>query len=425
MTRRLLLRWGLAVVAAGAVLAAAVWSLAGRDSPRVPTLTVEARDVRVRVTAEGHLEAVVSTPLTAPVSVRRPLTVAWTVPDGTAVHAGDAVVLFDPTELEQELEDGLSDQRAAERRLATAEAERRATLEKLDRDAEVARRELANAREFQNRDAQLYSRMEIIESSIDTELAEAKADHAETSKAIRDQLAEADLELLSIQRERAQLSIDQANQGLDALEVVAPHDGIVVFERDWNGETIRVGDSVWPGRPLARLPELDEMQAVVFVLEADAGGLEQGQQSTVTLEAHPDLAVPATVRSVDPVAQPRLRGVPVQYFRTVLELEHTDPETMKPGTRVHAEIVIADLEDAVTVPRQAVGELDGSPVVWRATGRGFESVPVTLGVTAAGRVTIVEGLQPGDRVAVRDPNRTRPEAIDDPEAGVRALGGSE
>jgi hypothetical protein len=176
-----------------------------------------------------------------------------------------------------------------------------------------------------------------------------------------------------------------------------------MLERDWRGNPVRVGDSVWPGRPLARIPDLAEMQAEVFVLEADAGGIEVGQDARVWIEASPGVEHAARVKAIAPMAGRRNRQVPVQYFRAVLELERTDPASMKPGARVRSEILVADLENAITVPRQAVCSLDGGPVVYRRSRGGFEAVPVELGPAALGRVVVASGLDDGDVIALRDP----------------------
>ena len=37
------------------------------------------------------------------------------------------------------------------------------------------------------------------------------------------------------------IAIDRASKGLDALEIRAPHDGILVYKRDWRGDITRVG----------------------------------------------------------------------------------------------------------------------------------------------------------------------------------------
>ncbi len=416
------------VVAGGLVmlsLVGAVAMIGGRGSNEVPTMVVEATPFRVRLTADGVLEAAASTALTAPVQVRRQLKVAWQAPDGSMVRQGDVVVRFDPAELETAREDGLTDRRIGGLKIERAAVERDAELADLERDADVARNELETAREFQTTDSEIYSRVQIAESTIDTELAEHRASHAETSRTIKAELSEADLELLRIERRKAELTVQEAEDALASLEITAPHDGVLIFERDWQGRVLGVGETVWPGRPVARIPDLGVMQAEIFVLEADAGGLAPGLAATVTLEAWPDDPIPARVASVDPIAQRRQRWVPVQYFRAVLTLEHGRPERLKPGARVRAEVVVADLEAALTVPRQAVGSVDGGSVVWRRVRGGFEATPVELGVAAVGRVVVLSGIAAGDEIALRDPEKAAAAAGRDPADGENgpSLGG--
>ena len=162
---------------------------------------------------------------------------------------------------------------------------------------------------------------------------------------------------------------------------------------------------VWGGNPIAELPKLDKMEAEVFVLEADAGGLKEGIQARLAIEAHPEKEYEATVKSVDAVAQRRNRRVPVQYFRVTLELKETDPTLMKPGQRVRSVLTLDELSDVVTVPRQAIFDDDGRKIVYRREGDQFKSVEVELGATALGRVVVAEGLSAGDLVALRDPTR--------------------
>jgi HlyD family secretion protein len=213
------------------------------------------------------------------------------------------------------------------------------------------------------------------------------------------------------------MKIDLAQRGLDSLELRAPHAGIVVLHRGgWEGETLRVGDAVFPGFPIATIPDLSEMEAEVFVLEADAGGLAEGQRATVVIEAHPEFIFAAHVKSVEPLAQPRRRNSPVQYFRTVLELESTEPGIMKPGQTVRAEIVLSEHESAITIPRQALVDDDGHTVVYRRTGTGFEPVEITVGAVGLGRVVVQDGLDNGDEIALRDPTHRHPKRVDDHES---------
>jgi multidrug efflux pump subunit AcrA (membrane-fusion protein) len=146
------------------------------------------------------------------------------------------------------------------------------------------------------------------------------------------------------------------------------------------------------------------MQAKIYVLEADAGGLEQGVSAEVFLEAHPSRSYQTKVKSVSALAQRRNRRSPVQYFEVILELDRTDTELMKPGQRVRAVLFLEDLEDVIAIPRQAViEERDGDKLVYRRKGRGFEPVEVELSATALGRVVISRGLDDGDVIALSDP----------------------
>lgn len=145
------------------------------------------------------------------------------------------------------------------------------------------------------------------------------------------------------------------------------------------------------------------MEAEVFVLEADAGGIDVGQKSRVTLDSAPGRVFDATVKRVDALARPRIRGVPVQYFGVVLELERTEPELMKPGARVSATITLEREESAIAIPRQALFDRDGGPVVYVERGGTFEPVEVELGSMSLGRVVVTSGLEAGERIAMTDP----------------------
>jgi HlyD family secretion protein len=205
------------------------------QAPTHGTVTVERQDFRVRVTADGVLEAVESTALAPPLNIRRPFTVAWIIDDGVAVKQGDVVVRFDAIEFEQQLERAMSERRTSQRRIDRSNTERDVTIEKLDLDAAMSQMELEHAESFQTLDTTVFSRMEILESSIDTELARHKADHALESKDIEAQLAQAEIDLHRIAQQRADLQISQAEDGLEHLEIIAPYDGLVVLEREWDG----------------------------------------------------------------------------------------------------------------------------------------------------------------------------------------------
>jgi multidrug resistance efflux pump len=367
----------------------------------VGTIKITPGAFRLRVTAEGTLETSRATPITVPVRSRRPMTIAWVIDDGTKVTEGQLLFRFDATDFNRELETGKTDRTKSDFEIDNAVTQRKSILAKLSLDADLASKELEVSKNYQSTDEQVYSKLEILSSAIDTRLAVERKAHAETSLDIQGQLAAAGIELLEIEGRKADLKIEMAKNALDELEITAPHDGIIVFERNWQGQTARIGDTCWPGQPLAGLPDLETLQAEVWVLEADAGGIKAGNPVVVTVESRPQPPIEGVVSSIDPIAQRRVRWVPVQYFRVVVELSETNLTFMKPGARVKAEIVTADLEDALTVPRQAVGADQGQPVVWRLDRKEFKATPVELGPTSVSRVALREPTPSNDTDSIQ------------------------
>ena len=406
-----------------ALLATVPWLTRGGGRSDIPTHLVAKGPFERLVVAEGNLEAAEATPVTAPMDAQGQLKVSWLVPDGSRVAKGDVVVRFDPTEMERALRDGESDRTSADSRIVGTRADTGGVIRNLERDSAFAREELAAADKFKVDDPDVFSRQEIIRSEIDRNLAQKRIDTSDTVRTIREGVAHVDLDLLEIERRKAGISIDRAKKGLEALEIRAPHDGILVYKRDWRGEVTKVGDTVWPGEPVGEIPDLATMQARVYVLEADAGGLVPGVPAKVVVEAHPDREFDAKIKKVDTLAKRRTGWIPVQYFGTTLELAATDAAVMKPGQRIRAVLSLDKSDDAVSVPRNAVFDREGKPVVFKKGGSGFKETPVTLGSAAVGRVVVKSGLGPGDVIALRDPERGADDGRSGGGASPTALGG--
>jgi multidrug efflux pump subunit AcrA (membrane-fusion protein) len=412
-----------ALLAVGAVVTLVLFTVAVRPGLRatVPTLVVKKGPLGRFVRAEGVLKAVEATPVRVPgndVSLK----VGWMIEDGTAVKAGDVVVRLDPTQTVKSLADGRAERATADRHGEKDQAESGALVANLGRDAEQARRERTTAETFQSRDPELFSRHEIIEADIDVGLATQKEHHAVSSRRERQGLATTSGQLVALEGRKAQLKIDRAERELAALELKAPHDGIVVLKKNGRGDLPQVGQVVWSGQTLAEIPDLTKLEAEIWVLEADAGGLAPGRTATVSLEAHGGTPLAATVKSVDSLARPRLRNVPIQYFGAVLSLSATEPSRMKPGERVAATLDLGGEKDALVVPRNAIFERGGKTVVYRRARGEFTPVSVTLGTAALGRVAIATGLSEGDVVALVDPE-ARPATTPSPAAPVSPVGG--
>jgi len=398
------------LAAATTALALALGALACSRPESVPTYVVERRTFRHQVTAEGILKAANVTPLTVPPEVEGMVRLAWLAPDGSRVEAGDVVARFDPAPMRDRLVEGQQELATVSFQEQRTEVESRGKVAELETKLAVADLELGMAERFKKVDAAAFSRHEIIESGIDQKLASERKNHAVEAERRQYSLSRTELELLAIRQRQARLKIEQAKRGLEALEVRAPHSGLLSLRRDWRGEILQVGSEMWQGQQLAEIPDLRELEAEVFVLEADAGGLAVGKKATVVVEARPDVVYAATIKRVDTVAKPRQRGSPVQYFGVTLAFDQPLSGTeIKPGHRVRATLILEHRDEALVVPRQAVVEEQGGYRVYLRDGDRFVPREVSIGATSAGLVEVTAGLAEGDEVALKPPASRAPD----------------
>jgi HlyD family secretion protein len=241
------------------------------------------------------------------------------------------------------------------------------------------------------------------ESKLDKSLFTRKADVVGRKLATSGELSKADRQLGEIEAGKARFKVTNAEKGLRSLRILAPHDGLLILERNWRGETAFVGDSVWPGQKLAEIPDLSKLEARLFVLETDAAGLKPGLALRMTIEGRPGTELAGRISRVDALAKARDQLSPVKYFETTAAVDRTDAEFMKPGQRVRATIRLEEADDVIAVPRGALFDRDGRRVVYRWEGNGFAPVEVTVSRNSISRVVVEKGLQAGDRIALRDP----------------------
>jgi len=371
----------------------------------VPVYTVVPSHFARRVTADGNLKAKTAAPLNAPQNADGPLKVSWIADDGTVLAKGDLVARFDATDFEALLRTGNEDLATAGNKREKTDVDSSTTRVNLQRDARQAETELLSARMFRFDDAEVFSRYQRIESQVDEQLASDKKTHANNVMGVRETLSAADMALIDIEKKKADLKVRNATQGLGSLEVRSPYDGIIVLQRDWRGDVPRVGSTLWRGSPIGEVPDLREMKAEVFVLEADAAGIAVGQKATITLESQPGVAYTGKVSQIDKLARPRFRGVPVQYFGVTVMLDKSDPKVMKPGARVRAVLQVEDIANAFSIPRQALFEKNGKKIVYRKHNGKFEPAEVTIATSTPGRVVVTKGVQKGDELALVNINK--------------------
>jgi multidrug efflux pump subunit AcrA (membrane-fusion protein) len=393
-----------AVLALGAIGFGLMGSI---DSQDVATVEVKPGRFVREVEARGSLKAVKATPILVPPESGRQQKVAFLAKDGAFVKAGDTVVEFDPYDAEREAADGQSDLDAARAKIDKASAEGGKNQAALGLDRDVAQEQLDRAETYRLTDEKLFSRHQIIESQLDKELFQARADVAQRKLAASGKLSSTERALGEIDASKAQLKVTIAEKGLRSLKIQAPHDGLLMLERNWRGEMPSVGDTLWPGQKVAEVPDLARLEARVFVLEADGAGLKVGQKARFMIEGRPGEEYEASVSRVEPLAKTRDWQSPVKYFETVLSLVRDAAGDLKPGQKVRATLRLDEADAVLTIPRGAVFDKDGKRVVYRKNGAGFAPVEVEAERQSISHLVVAKGLAAGDVIALRDPTVKR------------------
>lgn len=189
----------------------------------------------------------------------------------------------------------------------------------------------------------------------------------------------------------------EANLQLQDSTLRAPYDGVIAQRFVQEGQTIRVNE------PVVKFQDVDEIEIVVDVPEAFVAN-ELRSSDIVQIVAEFSAAAgrpfPAIIKEVAQRADPT-----TQTFAIRVAIQAPPDVNLLPGmtaTVAFSYQRASILEAALFVPITALSQ-DGSgtSVVWKVGEDGSVSpIPVKVGEISGGNIAILEGLAPGDRVAV-------------------------
>jgi multidrug efflux pump subunit AcrA (membrane-fusion protein) len=400
----------LLVIVFGGALPLAVRRL---RKPNHETLTVYVKrgTVDARIYVRGELRARRDAVLLAP-PVGGRLQIVHLAKTGTRVQAGEVVVQFNPAEQEHTLEQSRSELERAEQEIVKAKA---------DAAVQVAQDQVALLKaRFDVRRAELdVSKNELV-SAIDAKknllaLEEAKRRLAQLeqdtqSRAISNQ---ASLAVSEEKRNKAQLSMQQAQKNIEQMRLTAAIGGLVAVKENFDimggmmfgGMTLpdyHEGDQVQPGRTVAEVHAVEEMEAQAKVNEADRAYLEAGQPVEIRVDGLAGKTFNGKLKTMATVATKRFWDFDTaRQFDVIFGLDEPDLR-IRPG--VSAEVIILGeaVKDALFLPRQALFEKEGRPVVYVKTAKAFEQKEVKI-VRRTEAQIVIDGLAEGTEVALVNP----------------------
>ncbi len=208
----------------------------------------------------------------------------------------------------------------------------------------------------------------------------------------------------------AQAALQTAQQNFANTTLVAPMEGVVNSINGVVGETALTGAGTTPEAPGTQAPlptsgassafmvigNVSAMEVVIPFAESDASRLAFNQDTMVTFDAVPNLAISGHVVAVASAATVQ-SGV-VNYYATVA-LNQTHP-ALKQGMTTNATVTVSKATNAIVVPNLSITRLGGQAYVnVFISGKEVQTM-IQTGVVGDQFTEVTGGLNEGAQVVI-------------------------
>jgi HlyD family secretion protein len=390
-------------IAIAAVLVGAGWTRNKLAADRQGDWTRVTRgDLVTGIDVTGTLSAVDSGSFgPPPVSDVWDFKISMLAPEGSDVKKGDPVLGFDTTELQKRLDEKSAESAQAREEIEKSRAD--LALQREDEKLKLADAEgrLRKAQLKLERPSDIISIVERKQIELDDGLAKLETESIRQRIASFERAASAQIALLTSKQQTASAIVTATQNAIQAMTILAPRNGTIVYVTSWRGDKKKVGDDCWRMERVIEIPDLARMMAKGEVDEADAGKIAIGQRVVFNLDAHPDEEFAGTIReAARTVQQQQGTRDPIKVLKVDIALDRTDPGRMRPGMRFHGTVELGRARDALLIPRSAVFVTARGPVAYRRDAFSVKTMPLKLGRENEKSVEVLSGLSASDRVLV-------------------------
>lgn len=275
---------------------------------------------------------------------------------------------------------------AARLDLESQRLDRRSSLAEAEATAESARLQaIAEERAFQQG---AVSELQTARSKIlATQLGERSKIEQQRLAAL-DAAVNAQLQARQARLRQLERAHEERRLAADSLQVKAGIDGVV------QSVPVQEGQQLAPGANVARVAKPGTLYAELRIPELDARDLAPGLPATIDMR---DRLVRGRVLRVDP-------AVTAGAVKVEVEFDEPLPAQARADLSVDGTVAIETLKGVRYVGRPVGAQSGSSTTVFRARAGSSvaERVPVKFGKASVNQIVVLEGLEPGDIVALAD-----------------------
>ncbi|HTJ48336.1 MAG TPA: HlyD family efflux transporter periplasmic adaptor subunit [Cyclobacteriaceae bacterium] len=387
----------------------------GDDNSLTSILTAPKRGhFKIEIETTGELEAKNSVKILGPSTLREfgiyQVNIQNIIDEGTVVKKGDWVATLDRSEFQNKY---------SQKQIEVEKANSKFVQTQLDTTLQMrqSRDELINLKYTveEKKIIQEQSKFEppatIKQAGIDYDKAKRGFEQAQENYKIKKKQNIEKMREISAELRKVQNEFSSMTRVLESFNVVAPEDGMLIYEKGWDGKAIKAGSQISVWEPtVATLPDLTKMMSKTYVNEVDVRKIKAGQHVDIGLDAYPDKKLNGVVIRVANVGEQRPNS-DAKVFEVAVEIAGTDG-TLRPSMTTSNKIIAQVIDNALYIPLECLhSQADTVTYVYKKEGLKVIKQEIIVGEANANDVVVRGGLTDQEQLYLSIPSGQEGESI--------------
>jgi len=363
----------------------------------------------IYVNSTGELRAKNSLDIKGPSRVQQmgiyEMTISKLVPEGTIVKEGDFVAELDKSVIAGKLKDIQINLEKLESQYKLAKLDSSLTLSQ-------ARDNLENLK-FAMEEAEIVKQQSTYEAP--SIIRKAEIDYEKSvrayNQAVKNYQTQVEKSIANVSVTNADLQKEMGNfrkmnELVTEFTILAPANGMVIYEREWGGRRREVISTIQPWDPtVATLPDLSFMESVSYINEIDIQKIKKDQKVKIGLDASPEKKLTGKVTRVANIGEQRGSN-DSKVFEVVIQINEKDT-TLRPAMTTSNKILVNSVKDVLFIPLESIHteEIDKKTInfVYLYQDGLISKKEVKVGLVNDESAIIEEGLSKEDQLLLNKP----------------------
>lgn len=176
-----------------------------------------------------------------------------------------------------------------------------------------------------------------------------------------------------------------------------------------------IGEQVQPGEAIIEISNLDTVWVEAPIFERDLSRLGGSNLATFTTPAYPDQEFKGSVLDIGAVIDEQTRA-----SKVIFQLPNGG-RALRIGMQANVRLDAGESVTAMMIPLSAVLDNEGKKIVYvLLSGEEFQRREITLGDTYGDKVSVLSGLNKGERVVTQGAYQIRLQELRPADAGIHS-----